>query len=136
MITLHQKRVLSALLALERAHDCDWWSREAIGRVVGAGGYHQVIQMSTIDRLRDAGLVKREADSWTEETRQLVRCNCGYHHFGLTDAGREAAEELLIKVTPEGQKWLEYAKIDAIHCGNRARDRDNDEGEDEPCEWQ
>jgi len=33
----HQDRVLLALLALSDAHKWSWWTRDAIGYVVGAG---------------------------------------------------------------------------------------------------
>jgi len=94
--TKHQSRVLAALLALERRHDWLWWDRDAIGSVVGAGGYHNTIQVSTIARLKDDGLVQSERSSWPMEVVSRIRCGCGLHHWGLTEKGRLIAERLVI----------------------------------------
>lgn len=56
-LTKHQKRILAALLELERRYSHCWWSRDSIGQVVGAGGYHSVIQKRTILSLSELGLV-------------------------------------------------------------------------------
>lgn len=129
-LTPHQKRVLAAMLALERRYEHRWWSRDTIGQVVDAGGYHQTIQRSTMERLYEAGLVMLEAESWSEEVQELVRCNCSCHNFGLTDAGKAAAESLLIKLTPANQRAIRLAEYETIHWLKRSLEDDSDEDEE------
>lgn len=124
--TKHQKRVLAALLALERTHNHSWWSRDAIGAVVRAGGFHAIIQNNTMDRLREGGLVQWESESWTPEVRSLIRCNCACHNWGLTDEGRAAAESLYIRLSDADRKALDRVKGEAINWTERML-----EGEDE-----
>lgn len=107
-LTKHQRRVLAALLALERTHDLRWWDRESIGHVVAAGGYHDVIQRQTIAKLKQLGLVQTERSSWPEQVQQLVGCVCAAAMWGLTDAGRQVAESLLIKLPPETMKRVDW----------------------------
>lgn len=130
-LTIHQKRVLAALLALERKHDWPWWSRDAIGQVVQAGGYHQTIQRSTMVRLRDAGLVLVEAESWSGETRALVRCGCACHNWGLTEAGRETLEELRIRLSKETLRRIDRCSLDCLDWTERTLTQLNDDDDDE-----
>lgn len=109
-LTDHQKRVLSSLLNLERRHVRRWWSREAIGCVVGAGGFHDVIQKRTMLTLSAASLVMLEVESWPKEVRRLVTCNCAAYRWGLTDAGRQAAEAIPIRMTDDAEKRLADAR--------------------------
>jgi hypothetical protein len=99
-LTPHQRRVLAALFALEQMHQVRWWSRDEIGKVVAAGGYHDTIQRRTIAVLKERDLIQTERSSWPEEVRALVRCGCGRCTWGLTDAGRHVAENFLIKLPP------------------------------------
>jgi hypothetical protein len=99
-LTLHQKKVLGALLALERKYQWAWWDRDAIGAVVDAGGFHQIIQQTTIDKLRDLGLVQSQAAAneitfrITEDVRQRLD-HCRLHAINWLERGldREAADE-------------------------------------------
>jgi hypothetical protein len=95
-LTKHQQRILAALLELERVHDCRWWSRDAIGCVVAAGGYHQTIQRRSMLTLSTLGLVLLEVESWPREARRLVRCNCAAYTWGLTEVGRTLAASFRI----------------------------------------
>ena len=109
MPTAHQTRVLAALLALQRFHGRRWWSRSAIGEVIRAGGYHDVIQRSTIRRLKEAGLVWLERDSWPAKVRKLIRCRCGRHCWGLTRKGAAAARKLRVAWPPDIETRLQCA---------------------------
>lgn len=141
-LTKHQRRVLAALLALERKHDLRWWSRDDIGSVVDAGGYHNVIQRTTIAKLKELGLVQTERSSWPEDTQKLVRCNCGVCDWGLTELGRSVAEGLLIKLPKETMARIDfrsYVKVHRDNCGDwddsenplrRSFDDDEDDDED------
>lgn len=112
------------LLALEGKHGIRWWNRDAIGSVVQAGGFHNVIQTRTMLKLSDLSLVLLEVESWPKETRQLVACNCAAYTWGLTDAGRSLAETFKIRWTGEPEKCLDSAK----YYGHRGCIHDNVEG--------
>lgn len=109
-LSKHQKRVIAALFALEQVHGTRWWNRHAIGYVVAAGGYHDVIQIKTIAVLKEVGLVQTERSSWTEDVQSLVRCNCASYQWGLTDAGLGVARDLQLSWTEEFQKRVHEAK--------------------------
>lgn len=96
-LTPHQKRVIAAMLALERCTSHPWWLRDDIGRVVDAGGFHSCIQTKTMLALSDCGLVLLQVESWPKEVRQSVHCNCAAYRWGLTDAGRKVAETIKIR---------------------------------------
>ena len=96
-ITAHQQRVLAAIRALEVAHDLPWWPRYEIGRVVGAGGYHGVIQVRTMGALKGMGLVRTEWSSWPKEVAALVRCSCACAQWGLTEEGRSLADSFNVR---------------------------------------
>ncbi len=108
-LTDHQKRVLAAILALEKAHGLRWWDRASIGMVVGAGGYHETIQLKTIAALKKHGLVYSERSSWPESVTQLVKCGCSIFNWGLTQAGRDIAVTLKICWSDEALKRLDSA---------------------------
>jgi hypothetical protein len=114
-LTDHQKRVLAAILALEEKHGCRWWSRDAIGSIVEAGGYHQVIQKSTIRILKLAGLVMTERSGFSPEVLQAIRCTCGCHYWGLTELGRQTAQSIGVKWSEHSRKRVEEARIDNYH---------------------
>lgn len=115
-LTTHQKRILAVLLELERRYSWKWWSRDAIGQVVGAGGYHAVIQKRTILLLSGFGLVLLEVESWPSETRKLVHCNCACYRWGLTDAGRTLAETIKVRWPEDAEKRFAWARCD--HSNN------------------
>lgn len=96
-LSTHQQRVLAALLALEQAHGWSWWSRDTIGHVVAAGGYHGTIQRKTMAALKAGGLVQTERSSWPEAVRTQIRCTCACCMWGLTGIGRERAQALKIR---------------------------------------
>lgn len=121
-LSKHQKRVLAALLALEQAHAWDWWPREAVGEVVGAGGFHNTIQIKTINILKGKGLVQTQRSSWPEGVRDRVRCNCANSQWGLTATGREQATALNVQWSEGAKKSLTQAAIYTIHWSH-------DEGE-------
>lgn len=121
-LTDHQKRVLAALLALEEKHGCRWWTRDQIGDVVAAGGFHQVIQVSTISRLKQHGLVQTEWRSWPEETQRLVRVNCAGHYWGLTGYGEEVARGLAIRWPAKAIK-----RVERMWCTTSDPHRDEDD---------
>ena len=110
----HQQRVIAALWALTVEHQCRWWSRDDVGLVVGAGGYHQVIQLGTMARLKAAGLVQTERSSWPAEVQQLVRCGRACFSWGLTAAGRELAKTLRVQMDEAARARLETARTNAI----------------------
>lgn len=130
-LSLHQKKVLGALLALEIRFEWRWFDRDALGAVVMAGGYHSVIQQRTIDGLIEQGLVQSQASSWSPETVAEVRCGCAAHKFGLTEAGRVAAGEIRFRVTEEMRARLEHCAYHATNWTERALARERDEDEDE-----
>lgn len=148
-LTKHQTRVLAALLALERAHSRRWWGRDAIGCVVGAGGYHGVIQRRTMLALSAASLVLLEVESWPAETRRLVHCNCAAYRWGLTDAGRVIAERLAIRWPADSEKRIKQASYHDLDCddategrttrGDRFEPRrvllDDDREDDDPADF-
>lgn len=118
-LTLHQKKVLGALLALEHFFEWAWWDRDAIGAVVDAGGFHQIIQQATIDRLIEAGHVQCQASTWSPEQIAEVRCGCALHHFGLTETGRAAAHEITFRVTDDMRARIEKCRLHAINWTER-----------------
>lgn len=120
-ITTHQKRVLAAMLELERAHSRHWWGRDAIGCVVAAGGFHATIQKRTMLALSAAALVFLEVESWPAETRRLVFCSCAAYRWGLTDAGRALAESFAVRCPEDALKRIKSARC---HDGHS----------DDPCE--
>lgn len=134
----HQQRVLAALLALEEQHGLRWWDREAIGHVVGAGGYHQVIQRATMRVLKQAGLIITEWTAMPEEVRPYVRCGCSSYEWGLTDAGRAVATSLNIRWTGEAAERLANVPVyDCRHLDDDEwpwfrDDEDDDDGGDDP----
>jgi hypothetical protein len=111
----HQKRVLAALVALEDAHGWRWWPRHAIGVVVGAGGFHDTIQLGTMHRLKLAGLVQTERASWPQHVAERVTCNCACGNWGLTLAGRELADSLRVKITADVERIVLSCKIFGRH---------------------
>jgi hypothetical protein len=136
-LTKHQTRVLAALFVLTERHNCRWWSRDAIGRIVQAGGFHDVIQVATMRALKRLGLVRTEDSAWPEEVRQSVRCNCACYQWGLTDAGEAFAFSLSARWSPETEQRIAnslvarpaYERHDEDE-GPRYEDRD-DENEEE-----
>jgi hypothetical protein len=122
-LTAHQKRILAAMLALETRHKRAWWPREAIGHVVAAGGYHQVIQKRSMLALSGLGLVLLEVESWPREVRQLVHCDCAAYCWGLTDGGRDRATSLVFDI-----RWPDKAQKAIATATLWLRHRD------EPCE--
>jgi hypothetical protein len=123
----HQLRVLAALLALESKHGWRWWPRTAIGFVVGAGGYHGVIQRSTMSILKEAWLVKTERASFGEELCDIVRCTCACSQWGLRRAGRSIAESAAIRWPPDA---VERVASLAYHRQGPFRDEDEGWGDD------
>jgi len=120
--TLHQQRVLAALLALEQEHQCRWWSRHAIGNVVGAGGYHATIQNVAMRALKRLGLVQTERSAWPPEVRDAVRCGCACFYWGLTERGRQAARDVPFHWTPSA-----IGKVNSAVEARPQRPRDEDE---------
>jgi hypothetical protein len=118
----HRQRILAALLALENAHRWNWWSRDAIGHVVAAGGFHATIQLVSMGALKRAGLVQTERSSWSKRQQALTRCNCACHHWGLTDAGRHAAQAVNVRWTAG---WLDRLRIAGFECSFFFRDEDD-----------
>lgn len=110
-MTDHQKRILAAMLELERRHGLQWWSRDAIGSVVGAGGYHSIIQKRTMLAMSAESFVLLEVESWPAATRKLVRCNCAAYRWGLTEAGRNIAASMSIRWTERAIKAIGTAKV-------------------------
>jgi hypothetical protein len=112
-LTPHQKRILATLVALESEHFHAWWSREAIGSVVAAGGYHQVIQKRTMLALSELGLVLLEVESWPREVRELVSCVCAAYQWGLTEPGRALAMEIYDRTrwTAEARDLIKQARL-------------------------
>lgn len=129
-VTKHQTRVLVAMLALERHWDHRWWSRDAIGWIVQAGGFHQIIQESTMVRLRQAGLAMVEWESWPPDVQALVRCHCGCCNWGLTDLGRQIAAAKNFVPNAEIEERLQRCYTETIDFAERAIDRLN-----HPEEW-
>jgi hypothetical protein len=123
-LTLHQKKVLGALLALEQQYQWAWWDRDAIGAVVDAGGFHQIIQQKTIDKLRERGLVQSQASHWPAKVQALVRCGCACHYFGLTEAGRAAANEITFRITEDVRQRLDHCELHATNWLQRGLDRE------------
>ena len=119
----HQKRVLSALLALMRHHDWRWWDRSEIGLIVGAGGYHATIQVSTMRVLKQRGLIQSERSSWDAATQSLVQCNCGCGRWGLTSDGERIADTLPIRWTDEALSWFQRTSPPS-HFDKRDEDED------------
>ncbi len=107
----HQQRVLVALLALEQAHGWAWWPRHAIGVVVGAGGFHDTIQLKTITALKKAGLVQTERTSWPAELAARVTCNCACGNWGLTPDGRELAQSFKVRMDADTERIVLSCKI-------------------------
>ncbi len=132
-LTPHRKRVLAAMLALERTHGWSWWSQDAIGHVVNAGGYHQIIQKRTIETLQELGLVMSQARSWSPEMVAECRCGCACHRYGLTDAGREVAEDLYIRLTDDTRKRMADMLVacELINFTERGLARENDDEDDD-----
>jgi hypothetical protein len=95
-LTAHQKRVLAALLELQRANGWKWWSRCSIGRVIAAGGFHGTIQNRTMSVLKKGGLVQTERSSWPTPTAARIRCTCACCEWGLTAAGEKEAAALSV----------------------------------------
>jgi hypothetical protein len=124
-LTPHQRRVIAALSALEDAHGYRWWSRVAIGYVVGAGGFHDTIQIKTIALLKARGMVLTQRSSWSEETKAAVSCNCGCWHWGLTALGREEASRIAMR-------WPESAlqRVHTTHPNRCHRFLDEDDEQD------
>jgi len=108
-LSKHQTRVLAALFAIQRKHEWRWWGRAAIGEVVKAGGFHDVIQSRTMLRLRELGLVMLERQSWPPDVQRLVRCSCGMWRWGLTQAGAELADTLRVAWPADIDKRLKWA---------------------------
>ena len=123
-LTPHQRRILAALRALSHKHACPWWSRDAVGEIVGAGGFHQTIQVRTMVALKRLGLVHTEDSAWPENVRNIVRCNCACFHWGLTEKGRALAEAMMIRWSEEVE-----LRIARAYPGLRAFAR-RDEGEE------
>ena len=124
-LTAHQTRVMAALWALTVEHQCRWWSRDDVGAVVGAGGYHQVIQLGTMARLKAAGLVQTERSSWPAEVRQLVHgCNCAGFSWGLTAAGRELAKGLNVRMDDAARERIHAQRTTAILRSREMLDED------------
>lgn len=109
-LTTHQKRIIAAMYELGAAHSLRWWSRDSIGSVVDAGGYHQIIQVRSMEALHDHGMVITERESWPEDVRRLVQCNCACFQWGLTAPGVAIAEDLNVR-------WSEEAKQSIQRCG-------------------
>ncbi len=137
--TPHQQRVLAALLRLEAEHGWAWWPRAYIGEVVGAGGFHRVIQIKTMAALKAAGLVQTERSFWPEKIRLIIRCGCACCEWGLTPAGREWA-------TSNPLRWpadaIEDVERLGFHCSHEPRDEDDEQwrnfggdgdDDDDPC---
>jgi hypothetical protein len=124
-LTPHQKRILATLVALESEHFHAWWSREAIGSVVAAGGYHQVIQKRTMLALSELGLVLLEVESWPREVRELVSCVCAAYQWGLTEPGRALAMEIYDRT-----RWSAEARASIKDAGtwHRAKKEETCEG--------
>jgi hypothetical protein len=108
-LTTHQTHVLLALHGLEQRRSIRWWNRYAIGSVVYAGGYHQVIQIRTMDALKRAGLVQTERSSWPAHVQEIVRCSCACAEWGLTDAGRRIVERIPVRWTEKAEKAIATA---------------------------
>ena len=123
-LTAHQTRVMAALWALTVEHQCRWWSRDDVGNVVGAGGYHQVIQLGTMARLKAAGLVQTERSSWPAEVQQLVRCGCACFSWGLTAAGRELAKGLNVRMDDAARERIHAQRMTAILRSREMLDED------------
>lgn len=139
-LSKHQRRVLTALVLLEQKHRWSWYSRESIGRVVAAGGYHQTLQVATVRALKRAGLIQTQRSSWAEVTRQSVRCGCGCCSWGLTDEGRRVAAGFMVQVDEATWKRIESLSYegrpappdeDEWDCSGGGDD-DDDDGP-EPC---
>ena len=125
-LSTHQKRVLAALLELEAAYQWRWWSRDAIGYVVAAGGYHETLQIPTIAALKSGGLIQSERSSWPLEVQRLVRCNCGCHQWGLTNRGRTKARALNVLWDDAGRERIAKARWRNNHQElERLRDEDD-----------
>ncbi len=123
-LTRHQRTILGALRALTEAHGNRWWSRDAIGQIVCAGGFHQTIQTRSMIVLKQLGLVQTEDSAWPDEIRNMVRCTCACHEWGLTEAGETRANRMEIRWSAEiGEK------IAQAFPGWSA-DRRHDEGEE------
>ena len=110
-LTKHQKRILAALLALEQRNDHRWWGRDAIGYLVGAGGYHAVIQKRTMLVLSAESLVLLEVETWPAATRRLVTCNCAAFRWGLTDFGRAIAETISVAWPADAEQRFGWARL-------------------------
>lgn len=106
----HQKKVLLAILMLERAHGWKWWSADTIGDIVDAGGWHRTIQDQTIVAMREAGWIWRQCDTWTQEMIDEAPCCCAIHRFGLTALGRELASAWKFQATDRTAERIVKAK--------------------------
>lgn len=143
-LSAHQKRILAALLELERRFGHRWWGREAIGYVVGAGGFHQVIQTRTMLALSSLSLVLLEVESWPAQTRRLVHCSCAAYHWGLTDAGRSLASSLAVRWPATADDRFRYVAFrrDDDPCEGRTEKGDRfvrpaimlDDDDDDPAD--
>jgi hypothetical protein len=98
-LTIHQKRVLAAMLALARQRGERFWSRDSIGQVVGSSGYHAIIQRKTMAALKALGLVQTERSAWPASVAAAVRCPCACCFWGLTAAGTALAETLPVRMS-------------------------------------
>src|SRR6185503_9637117 len=127
LLSPHQKRVIAALLALEQSHDWRWWPRYAIGSVVAAGGYHVTVQRRTMRILKSAGLIQTERNSWSNETRQLVRCGCACCCWGLTESGRNVAEQLAVRWTDDARQRINNEAYRAMLPGGDEDDAYDDD---------
>lgn len=102
--TKHQQRILAAVLALESRHGLRWWSTYPMGTVIGV-----TVQKYSLKILERMGLVQTEASSWPSEVRNLVRCPCAWMAWGLTTAGRTAAEALAVRWSHRSLNCIERA---------------------------
>lgn len=103
----HQQRILATLLALESRHGCRWWSTYPMGTVIGV-----TVQKLSLRRLEQMGLVQTEASNWPSEVRNLVRCPCAWMAWGLTTAGRTAAEALPVCWSDRSLNCIEQVVVE------------------------
>ncbi len=102
---------------LEATYGVRWWTRDRIGQVVCAGGFHAVIQLTTIRLLKQAGLVQTERSSWPIQIAAAVKCSCGTWNWGLTDPGRAVAARVRMNWTADSLaavKSLAYQRALAV----------------------
>ena len=126
-LSRHQWTILAALRALTEHHDVRWWSRDAIGRIVQAGGYHGVIQRRSMHALKVLGLVITEDADWSQIVRDYVRCTCACCEWGLSALGWQVADTK--KVTWDADTGRLIADSFPGFAADRRRD------EDEACGW-